>query len=90
MASSLCVLATGISRVAVVFLVLHMFVSKPSADAAGDDSYLTAGFTKVDLPEGNFVVQSPYDVPGHDYSSGVWQFEGYGYVPSGTSGVSVM
>uniref|UniRef100_A0A0E0BPG8 Alginate lyase 2 domain-containing protein n=1 Tax=Oryza glumipatula TaxID=40148 RepID=A0A0E0BPG8_9ORYZ len=27
---------------------------------------------------------------GHDYSSGVWQFEGYGYVPSGTSGVSVM
>ena len=27
---------------------------------------------------------------GHDYSSGVWQFEGYGYVPSGSSGVSVM
>ncbi|KQJ92054.1 citrate-binding protein [Brachypodium distachyon] len=27
---------------------------------------------------------------GYDYSSGVWQFEGYGYVPSGTSGVSVM
>ncbi|EES16708.1 hypothetical protein BDA96_08G052700 [Sorghum bicolor] len=29
-------------------------------------------------------------IRGHDYSSGVWQFEGYGYVPSGTSGVSVM
>ncbi|XP_047084130.1 citrate-binding protein-like [Lolium rigidum] len=27
---------------------------------------------------------------GYDYSSGVWQFEGYGYVPSGTSGVSIM
>ncbi|CAD6268337.1 unnamed protein product [Miscanthus lutarioriparius] len=27
---------------------------------------------------------------GHDYSSGVWQFEGYGYVPTGTSGASVM
>jgi hypothetical protein len=27
---------------------------------------------------------------GHDYSSGVWQFQGYGYVPSGTSDVSVM
>ncbi|KAF7046003.1 hypothetical protein CFC21_055064 [Triticum aestivum] len=27
---------------------------------------------------------------GHDYSSGVWQFEGYGYVPEGTSGASVM
>ncbi|GJN28216.1 hypothetical protein PR202_gb16315 [Eleusine coracana subsp. coracana] len=24
------------------------------------------------------------------YSSGVWQFEGYGYIPSGTSGASVM
>jgi hypothetical protein len=27
---------------------------------------------------------------GYDYNSGVWQFEGYGYVPSGTSGVSIM
>ena len=27
---------------------------------------------------------------GHDYSSGVCQFEGYGYVPTGTSGASVM
>ncbi|KAK3136198.1 hypothetical protein QOZ80_5BG0429580 [Eleusine coracana subsp. coracana] len=27
---------------------------------------------------------------GFDYSSGVWQFEGYGYVPLGTSGASVM
>ncbi|KAL6641837.1 hypothetical protein ACP70R_020018 [Stipagrostis hirtigluma subsp. patula] len=25
-----------------------------------------------------------------NYSSGVWQFEGYGYVPAGTTGVSVM
>ena len=30
------------------------------------------------------------DHQGHDYSSGVWQFAGYGYVPSGTSGMSVM
>ncbi|XP_048552781.1 citrate-binding protein-like [Triticum urartu] len=27
---------------------------------------------------------------GYDYSSGVWQFEGHGYVPSGTTGVSIM
>ncbi|XAR62318.1 hypothetical protein NMG60_11017038 [Bertholletia excelsa] len=26
----------------------------------------------------------------YDYSSGVWQFEGHGYVPSGTSGVCIM
>ncbi|WKA10944.1 hypothetical protein VitviT2T_028485 [Vitis vinifera] len=26
---------------------------------------------------------------GLDYSSGVWQFEGYGFVPNGTSGVTV-
>ncbi|KAL5704855.1 hypothetical protein ACHQM5_023225 [Ranunculus cassubicifolius] len=27
---------------------------------------------------------------GLDYSSGVWQFEGYGFVPNGTTGVSIM
>lgn len=27
---------------------------------------------------------------GYDYSSGVWQFEGQGFVPRGTSGVCVM
>jgi hypothetical protein len=35
-------------------------------------------------------IQIPTTLQGHDYSSGVWQFEGYGYVPSGTSGTSVM
>ncbi|XP_058765847.1 citrate-binding protein-like [Vicia villosa] len=29
-------------------------------------------------------------ITGYDYTSGVWQFEGSGYVPSGTSGVCVM
>ncbi|XP_028798248.1 citrate-binding protein-like [Neltuma alba] len=29
-------------------------------------------------------------IAGHDYTSGVWQFEGYGYVPNGTSGVCIM
>ncbi|CAN0908715.1 Citrate-binding protein [Linum grandiflorum] len=29
-------------------------------------------------------------ITGHDYSSGVWQFEGQGFVPSGTTGVCVM
>ncbi|GMN33339.1 hypothetical protein TIFTF001_004100 [Ficus carica] len=27
---------------------------------------------------------------GYDYSSGVWQFEAFGYVPHGTSGVCIM
>ncbi|KAF3445499.1 hypothetical protein FNV43_RR10675 [Rhamnella rubrinervis] len=29
-------------------------------------------------------------ITGHDYSSGVWQFEGNAYVPKGTSGVTIM
>ncbi|GFS37508.1 hypothetical protein Acr_00g0052330 [Actinidia rufa] len=29
-------------------------------------------------------------IKGYDYSSGVWQFEGYAYVPKGTSGVTIM
>ncbi|KAL4569246.1 hypothetical protein LXL04_024882 [Taraxacum kok-saghyz] len=31
-----------------------------------------------------------YKSHGYDYSSGVWQFEAYGYVPCGTTGVSIM
>ncbi|PIN26894.1 hypothetical protein CDL12_00343 [Handroanthus impetiginosus] len=29
-------------------------------------------------------------IRGYDYSSGIWQFEAYGYVPHGTSGVCIM
>ncbi|KAH9669252.1 Alginate lyase2 domain-containing protein [Citrus sinensis] len=29
-------------------------------------------------------------ITGYNYSSNVWQFEGYGYVPCGTSGVCIM
>ncbi|CAK9161232.1 unnamed protein product [Ilex paraguariensis] len=29
-------------------------------------------------------------IQGYNYSSGVWQFEGYGYVPFGTTGVCIM
>ncbi|KAK7282381.1 hypothetical protein RIF29_11089 [Crotalaria pallida] len=29
-------------------------------------------------------------ISGYDYSSGVWQFEGHGFVPRGTSGVCIM
>ncbi|GFZ14641.1 hypothetical protein Acr_24g0008310 [Actinidia rufa] len=31
-----------------------------------------------------------FDNLGYNYSSGVWQFEGHGYVPQGTSGVCIM
>ena len=34
--------------------------------------------------------QSSDAVMQQTYSSGVWQFEGYGYVPAGTTGVSIM
>ncbi|OMP06540.1 Concanavalin A-like lectin/glucanases superfamily [Corchorus capsularis] len=34
--------------------------------------------------------RSEIRIRGYDYSSGVWQFEGYGYVPDGTTGVSIM
>ncbi|XP_022740650.1 citrate-binding protein-like [Durio zibethinus] len=34
--------------------------------------------------------RSEIRIKGYDYSSGVWQFEGYGYVPTGTTGVCIM
>ncbi|KAH7525112.1 hypothetical protein FEM48_Zijuj06G0190600 [Ziziphus jujuba var. spinosa] len=30
------------------------------------------------------------EVRGYDYSSGIWQFEGYAFVPNGTSGVTIV
>jgi len=149
------------TRTKPVLLVLSVVLALASSASAIDGRNLTDGFIQVELAEGNFVVQSPYDVPEnqrysydnvtgvrtflvyasdkpfntvtgtkprtevrltvstqatmsyhficsfsnlhdayirvfarttqcHDYSSGVWQFEGYGYVPAGTSGASVM
>ncbi|KAG4389740.1 hypothetical protein AAZX31_06G142400 [Glycine max] len=34
--------------------------------------------------------RSEIRIRGYDYSSGVWQFEGQGFVPNGTSGVCIM
>ncbi|XP_060200670.1 citrate-binding protein-like [Lycium barbarum] len=65
----------------------------------------TDGFKEVPLTNENFDMQKPFNEPlrdrysdedgirrlwGLDYSSGIWQFEGYGYVPKGTSGVTIM
>ncbi|VAH57840.1 unnamed protein product [Triticum turgidum subsp. durum] len=105
-------------------LLLLLVAMGGTFTAAGGSGNPTAGFQKVQLTDGDFQVQSPYNVPESQRfqyrngvrtfwvhrndkpfntvthtnprsevklrSSGVWQFEGYGYVPSGTSGVSVM
>ncbi|KAG6784032.1 hypothetical protein POTOM_009715 [Populus tomentosa] len=60
----------------------------------------TDGFTPAPLTEANFELQKPYNIPLNDedggrhmwvldYTSGAWQFEGYGFLPNGTSGVTV-
>ncbi|MED6186795.1 hypothetical protein PIB30_070203 [Stylosanthes scabra] len=41
-------------------------------------------------PSSTTLPRTEIRITGYDYTSGVWQFEGYGYVPSGTSGVSIM
>ncbi|KAG8052608.1 hypothetical protein GUJ93_ZPchr0001g32727 [Zizania palustris] len=45
---------------------------------------------KPHTPESNTNPRTEIRMTGYDYSSGVWQFEGHGYVPSGTTGVSIM
>ncbi|PRQ49246.1 putative concanavalin A-like lectin/glucanase domain-containing protein [Rosa chinensis] len=37
-----------------------------------------------------YFKDKPLSRIGYDYSSGVWQFEGYGYVPCGTANVTIM
>ncbi|XP_021317596.1 citrate-binding protein [Sorghum bicolor] len=112
------------SSCSLMLLLPVMAAALSLAANAGSSDHLTAGFSRVELSESQFVVQKPYDVPLKEryeesggvrrmwvfatdkpgsathpggarteikiYSSGVWQFEGDMYVPSGTSGASVM
>ncbi|CAL5414726.1 unnamed protein product [Camellia sinensis] len=48
------------------------------------------GSTTTASPSTMAAEPGPHRSSGHDYSSGVWQFEGYFYVPKGTSGVTIM
>ncbi|XP_010108623.2 citrate-binding protein [Morus notabilis] len=41
-------------------------------------------------PSSTTRPRSEVRIKGHDYSSGVWQFEGYAFVPKGTSGVTIV
>ncbi|KAL1326855.1 hypothetical protein HN51_036979 [Arachis hypogaea] len=41
-------------------------------------------------PSSTTLPRTEIRITGYDYTSGVWQFEGDFYVPSGTSGVSIM
>ncbi|KAK9074229.1 hypothetical protein SSX86_006826 [Deinandra increscens subsp. villosa] len=48
---------------------------------------------KTDKPHSltsNTRARSEIRIRGYDYSSGIWQFEAYGYVPCGTTGVCIM
>ncbi|XP_052138276.1 citrate-binding protein-like [Oryza glaberrima] len=45
---------------------------------------------KPHTPRSKTKPRTEIRMTGYDYSSRVWQFEGTGYVPSGTTGVSIM
>ncbi|KAK9111208.1 hypothetical protein Scep_018727 [Stephania cephalantha] len=45
---------------------------------------------KPHTPTSNTNPRTEIRILGHNYSSGVWQFEGNGYVPRDTSGVCIM
>ncbi|PUZ63132.1 hypothetical protein GQ55_3G043300 [Panicum hallii var. hallii] len=75
------------------------FVLQRPYDVPGGDRYRFDGGVrqlwvlssdKPHDPHSNTSPRTEIRMTGYDYSSGVWQFEGYGYVPSGTTGVSVM
>nr|CAB3459514.1 unnamed protein product [Digitaria exilis] len=75
------------------------FVLQRPYDVPGRDRYKFHGGVRQlwvlssDKPhdrQSNTSPRTEIRMTGYDYSSGVWQFEGYGYVPSGTTGVSIM
>ncbi|KAK3411531.1 hypothetical protein EUGRSUZ_I00283 [Eucalyptus grandis] len=81
-------------------LLLPLISASTPSSSKGWPSDPIYGFEELPLNQSNFDIQRPYDIPeeerysfqhgGYDYSSGVWQFEGYGYVPCGTTGVCIM
>ncbi|CAL4911383.1 unnamed protein product [Urochloa decumbens] len=75
------------------------FVLQKPYDLQSNERYRFAGGVrqlwvlssdKPHTPQSNTKPRTEIRMTGYDYSSGVWQFEGYGYVPSGTTGVSIM
>nr|XP_051190201.1 citrate-binding protein-like [Lolium perenne] len=76
-----------------LLLLLVAIAVHCAVHASASGANPTAGFVKVDLTDGNFQVldtDKPFNtathtnprtevrLQGHDYSSGVWQFQGYG------------
>ncbi|KAL4644080.1 hypothetical protein ACB092_02G137600 [Castanea dentata] len=57
-------------------IITHKALAVKTVDA-------TSGFVSLPLNRSYYHIQRPYD--GYGYSSGIWQFEGHGYVPNGTS-----
>ncbi|GLT70424.1 hypothetical protein SLA2020_425050 [Shorea laevis] len=45
---------------------------------------------KPHTPTSQTKPRTEIAIQGYNYSSGTWQFEAYGYVPRGTSGVNIM
>ncbi|CAN0899819.1 Citrate-binding protein [Linum grandiflorum] len=45
---------------------------------------------KPHTPTSKTLPRTEISIHGYAYRTGVWQFEGYGYVPKGTSGVCIM
>ncbi|CAI0409359.1 unnamed protein product [Linum tenue] len=45
---------------------------------------------KPHSPASKTLPRTEIGIHGYGYRSGVWQFEGYGYVPKGTTGVCIM
>ncbi|KAJ0751507.1 putative concanavalin A-like lectin/glucanase domain superfamily, alginate lyase 2 [Helianthus annuus] len=68
-----------------LLLVVHLsLLGEPLMVFAFDP---TQGFTNVTLTSSSFIYQKPYNP---DYTSGIWQFEGYAFVPHGTSGATIV
>ncbi|KAG0503922.1 hypothetical protein HPP92_003994 [Vanilla planifolia] len=75
------------------FMIQHPYNMPPSDRYSDVDGVHKMWVYSTDKPYKDGSPTGPRTeirITGYDYSSGVWQFEGYVYVPSGTTGVSIM
>uniref|UniRef100_A0A7N0T9L8 Alginate lyase 2 domain-containing protein n=1 Tax=Kalanchoe fedtschenkoi TaxID=63787 RepID=A0A7N0T9L8_KALFE len=61
-----------------------------SCEAHGVHKLWVFATDKPHSPASHTHPRTEIRIKGYDYSSGVWQFEAYGYVPRKTSGVCIM
>ncbi|KAK8486270.1 hypothetical protein V6N12_013841 [Hibiscus sabdariffa] len=75
---------------ALLFLITCLSSSNRYSFNNGVHRFWLYSTDKPHTPSSQTKPRCEIQIGGYDYSSGVWQFEGEAYIPSGTTATSIM